>query len=697
MITCDFLVEIGTDELPPKILKQLGIDFSIYIGNVFQYNNIHCKIIQWFAAPRHLAVTAKISVMKKDILVKSDYQDCHCFYKPNHISNYTINNTDNCESIVNNNHNQIYQNNSLIKNCLYSEHFKLLLLKIVNDALAKLIHYKMMRWGEVKTPFIRPVNTVIILLNSCLITGRLFDIDINRISYGHRYIKNNKIVIKHAKDYPDLLKTKGHIIVDYDMRKKTIQIAIQKQASKLGGVIDLKNDSFLIEEITALTEWPVILFGKFNKRFLSLPSEVILHIMREHQRYFPVYNVTNGILLPYFIFVVNTITQNYQQIIAGHENVLKTRFKDSEFFLKNDSQYRLEDYIPKLNSILFHRQLGSLHDKVCRIATLSGWMAAQLGMDITQTKRASYLCKCDLMTNMVLEFPKLQGVIGMYYARRDQESEIVSIALKEHYQPKYITDPIPIQLISCIISIADKIDTISGIIGIKEIPTSSRDPFALKRAASGIINIIIQKKLLIDLTQLIYKSVELHKFNLNQFDIIINTIQNFINKCLFSFYCSQGYRSDIVNSIFNMNYNNIIDCSSRIHATHNFCIFKKKEYLQLYLLYKRIVNILKKQNLSYSNTKIHSSLFKKSEEKVLFIQIMDLNKRIKLLFTSQLYDTALLAISDISGAIIDFLNNVTVLDKNQDIRINRLLLLKSTKLLILKVIDFSIIHPQKLN
>lgn len=684
-----FLIEIGTDELPPKILKKLGIDFSNYIKSEFINKKIYFNKIKWFASPRHLAVTAKIlGIQQKKFFYKNNHNNC-CNSNYNALNNKVKIK----DSLINTNKDTKSCSDNLLKNnCIqHNKNFKNLLLKLVNNALEKLIHYKMMKWSNVPIPFVRPVHTVTMLLDSCLITGRFFEINIDRIIQGHRFIKNNKIIINHAKDYPHCLSKKGYVIADYNIRKQTIKIAIQKQASKLGGVVDIKDDNFL-EEITASIEWPIILFGRFNKQFLSLPAEVIIHIMKEHQQYFPVYNIIDGMLLPCFIFVTNTITDDYNKIIVGHENILKARFIDVEFFFKKDSQYRLEEYIPKLNSILFHRKLGSLRDKTFRVSELSGWIAKQIDVDFLQAERAGYLCKCDLMTDMVLEFPKLQGIIGMYYSRRDGEINEVAIAQKEHYEPQCAKDPIPTGKISCIVSIADKIDTISGIFGIKELPTSSRDPFALKRSAVGILNIIIQKKMSLNLINLINKSVKLYGSIFSNTDYIRDEIHKFMFKRLFLCYCLQGYRSDIITSVLNIKNDNIISYSAHIQAIHDFCTFRVKEYTQLRAIYKRISNILKNHDISCNSEAIQTSLLNLIEEKNLFTQILDVNKKIESLFIKKRYDLALLEISKLSLSVDNFLNKIIVMDNNSKVKINRLTLINMTKSLILKVINFSVLQ-----
>lgn len=683
-----FLLAIGTDELPPKILKKLGQDLLNHVILEFKKNNISILTAKWFASPRHLAVKIEILISTQDL---SSIQNDN--YNNNKSSNHKTNQINLYEKIDYHSKqlNISYKQNSTQNQNINEANFKNLLLTIINHSLVKLTNYKTMRWGTVYTPFIRPVHTITILLDSYLISGNFFKINVNRIIYGHRYIKNNKITLNHANDYPDIIEKKGYIIVDYNIRKNIIQTQIQKQASNLGGVINIQDETFL-EEITASIEWPIILSGKFDKRFLKLPLEVIQHIMQENQKYFPVYSITNGILLPCFIFIINTITDNYKKIINGHENIIKTRFTDAEFFLNNDNQYRLEEYIPKLNLISFHNKLGNIRDKVNRIQKLSEWIANQINEDSSQAKRAGYLCKCDLASDMVREFPNLQGIIGMHYARRDKELETVALAQKEHYQPKHVTDTIPTQHISCIVSIADKIDTISGIFSIEKFPTKNRDPFALKRSAVGIFNIIIQNKLSLNLTNLIHKSIKLYSPTLTDITSIKNNIHQFMYNRLHSFYLSKGYRSDIIKSILNNKLIDISDYASQIKTIENFRKSKKQEYIQLHVIYKRITNILKTQNILFNNKSIQQSLLKTSEEKQLYSQIIKSTQELKSLLKQKQYNNALTKIEALSHSTHKFLDNVIVIDNNQHIKTNRLILLNTLRNLIIKVINLSVLQ-----
>lgn len=688
-----FLVEVGTESLPSKILKRLGKDFFYQIVSEFKKSNFFCDKVKWFASSCRLAVKANITVRSDfntniECVNQSDTSDMYdkCIKNADTQINHIVNNM-NVKSIL---HTDNFQKIlAYDENIATHKNLKYLLCKIVNSALEKLNDYEMMRWSDIDIPFVRPVRTMTILLDTYLVPGCFFGIKTDRILYGNRCMEENKITLEHADHYPDILTKDGWVIADYDVRKNIICSEIEKEARKLGGIVDAQSVESLLEEVTSLVEWPVILSGQFNNKFLVLPCEVILHIMKYDQKYFPVYDVTGGVLLPYFIFVSNTISDNYEQIIAGHENVITPRLMDAEFFLMQDNKCRLEDYIPKLNAVLFHSRLGTLRDKSWRIEALSGWIAEKIGIDIEQTKRAGHLCKCDLMSNMVSEFPSTQGTIGMYYARRDGELEEIALAQKEHYQPRFSEDTLPTTHISCVISIADKIDTISGIFGVKELPKGNRDPFALKRSAVGILRILIYKKLPINLCDLIKKSVQLYGSQLIN-ATAINDIYDFMYNRLFSWYSLRGYKLDVIKSVLSIKSDSIVDIDDRIKAVTDFCRLQKEKNVKLNLIYKRISHMLLKHQISYDD--VQYFLLKKPEEISLAMEVISIEKRLQVLCAQHRYYDALIVVVTISNAVNAFFDNVMIMDENEEIRINRLTLLNKVKNLFLKVSDISLLN-----
>lgn len=672
-----FLVEIGTEELPYKTLKRLGCSFAKQINHALQKNGFYCIETQWFVSSCHLAVKSRLRINNIDN--SRCYVEKCSVYDDNAVCCVTDIREKKDEMLVLN----FKKGGSNINNTLCA---------VVRIALSKLADYTMMKWSDIDTPFVRPVHAITILLDTYLIQGDFFGICTDRILYGHKFMKNNKIVIHHADEYPEILFREGQVVVEYNKRREIICLKVQELAKKIGGITSIKDDD-LFDEVTALVEWPVILFGKFDKKFLCLPSEVVNHIMRYDQKYFSVYDPINGTLLPYFIFVVNVITNNYQKVIAGYENVIKPRLMDAEFFLNKDGQCRLESYMCQLDTVLFHSNLGTLRDKSIRIATLSVWIASQIGVDIQQAKRAGYLCKCDLMSSMVCEFPELQGIIGMYYALRDGESAEVALAQKEHYHPKFSTDVLPTTTLSCVVAIADKMDTISGIFGIKELPRGNRDPFALRRFAFGILRILIQKRLSLNLSTLIEESVKLYKRQLINVTVI-KDIHMFMYQRLYSWYCMRDIKVSVIKAVLSVDYFDIVNVDVRIQAVHKFYTCKQEEYWKLCLIYKRISNIMTNDQGFFVGD-FRKALLKLPEEIQLFDQVELLEEKIKILLNNKrntAYDEILELLMTLLEPIDNFFNYVVVIDKNSSIRKNRLILLKKIRNLFLKIMDVSFLY-----
>ena len=382
-----------------------------------------------------------------------------------------------------------------------------LLPNITESALKKIIIPKSMRWEITNQKFSRPIRNIVLLLDEKIIKGSIFNVTSNNLLYNHICAKEKKIKIKNAKQYPLILFQNNNIIANYEIRKQTVIKKINEIAQNINGFI--KNNNFLIEEVTALVESPVALLANFEKRFLKIPKKILRYIIEKQQKCFPVYNFKKDIL-PYFIFISNIHSKEPVKIIKGNQKVMDARLSDIEFFLKNDRKTKLEDYLISLKKVLFQNNLGSLYSKTLRLKRLIEWIAEYSCSNIQDSIRAAVLSKCDLMTNMVREFPELQGTIGMYYALKDQEKKDVATALKEQYLPSFSGDKLPETILGCSLSIADKIDTLSGMFCLGKIPSSDKDPFALRRLAIGIIRIIIIKNIPLDLKDLIKKSLILY-------------------------------------------------------------------------------------------------------------------------------------------------------------------------------------------
>ncbi|CQJ24409.1 glycyl-tRNA synthetase subunit beta [Yersinia enterocolitica] len=544
-----FLVEIGTEELPPKALRSLAESFAANFTAELNSANLPHGEVVWYAAPRRLAVkVANLSAAQADREVeKRGPAIAQAFDAEGKPSKAAEGWARGCGITVDQAERLVTDKGEWL---LYRAHVKgqsaqLLLAGMVNTALSKLPIPKLMRWGDKETQFVRPVHTVTMLLGSEVIPGTVLGIDSDRVIRGHRFMGESEFALDNADQYPQVLLERGKVIADYELRKAIIKRDAELAAQKIGGVADLSES--LLEEVASLVEWPVVLTAKFEEKFLAVPAEALVYTMKGDQKYFPVYD-TAGHLLPNFIFVTNIESKDPQQIISGNEKVVRPRLADAEFFFNTDRKKRLEDNLPRLETVLFQQQLGTLRDKTDRIQALAGWVAAQIGADVNHATRAGLLSKCDLMTNMVFEFTDTQGVMGMHYARHDGEAEDVAVALNEQYQPRFAGDDLPSNPVACALAIADKMDTLAGIFGIGQHPKGDKDPFALRRAALGVLRILVEKNLPLDLQTLTEEAVRLYGSKLTNTKVVDEVIEFMLGRFR-AWYQDEGHSVDTIQAV----------------------------------------------------------------------------------------------------------------------------------------------------
>lgn len=434
-----FLVEIGTEELPPKALRSLAESFAANFTAELDNAGLAHGTVQWFAAPRRLALkVANLAEAQPDREIeKRGPAIAQAFDAEGKPSKAAEGWARGCGITVDQAERLTTDKGEWL---LYRAHVKgesteALLPNMVATSLAKLPIPKLMRWGASDVHFVRPVHTVTLLLGDKVIPATILGIQSDRVIRGHRFMGEPEFTIDNADQYPEILRERGKVIADYEERKAKIKADAEEAARKIGGNADLSES--LLEEVASLVEWLIVLTAKFEEKFLAVPSEALVYTMKGDQKYFPVY-ANDGKLLPNFIFVANIESKDPQQIISGNEKVVRPRLADAEFFFNTDRKKRLEDNLPRLQTVLFQQQLGTLRDKTDRIQALAGWIAEQIGADVNHATRAGLLSKCDLMTNMVFEFTDTQGVMGMHYARHDGEAEDVAVALNEQYQPRFV-------------------------------------------------------------------------------------------------------------------------------------------------------------------------------------------------------------------------------------------------------------------
>ncbi|WP_033478094.1 glycine--tRNA ligase subunit beta, partial [Erwinia amylovora] len=565
------------------------------------------------------------------------------------------------------------------------ERTQALLPAMIANSLTKLPIPKLMRWGASEVQFVRPVHTVTLLLGDELIPANILGVDSARVIRGHRFMGEPAFTIDHADQYPQILLERGKVQADYAARKATIKADAEAAAAKIGGVADL-NDS-LLEEVTSLVEWPVVLTAKFEEKFLAVPAEALVYTMKGDQKYFPVYDKA-GKLLPNFIFVTNIESKDPQQIISGNEKVVRPRLADAEFFFNSDRKRRLEDNLPRLETVLFQKELGTLRAKTDRIQALSGWVAAQIGADVNHATRAGLLSKCDLMTNMVFEFTDTQGVMGMHYARHDGEAEDVAVALNEQYQPRFAGDVLPSNPVACALAIADKMDTLAGIFGIGQHPKGDKDPFALRRAALGVLRIIVEKNLPLDLQTLSEEAVRLYGNKLSNAKAVDEVIDFMLGRFR-AWYQEEGHSVDTLQAVLARRPTRPADFDARMKAVSHFRTLEQAASLAA--ANKRVSNILAKATEPL-NDSVQASLLKENEEIKLATYVTALSSKLQPFFAEGRYQEALIELAQLREAVDNFFDKVMVNAEEKEVRINRLTLLAKLRELFLQVADISLLQ-----
>ncbi|MDR0218113.1 MAG: glycine--tRNA ligase subunit beta [Enterobacteriaceae bacterium] len=684
-----FLVEIGTEELPPKALRSLAESFAANFETELNNANLGYGEVSWFAAPRRLALkVVNLAAAQADREVeKRGPAIAQAFDADGKPTKAAEGWARGCGITVDQAERTVTDKGEwlLYRAQVKGREAKELLAAMVNSALSKLPIPKLMRWGDKDTQFVRPVHTVTMLLGNEVIAGEILGIKSDRILRGHRFMGEAEFTIENADQYPVILQERGRVIADYATRKTLIKRDAEQAATQLGGVADLTDS--LLEEVTSLVEWPVVLTAKFEEKFLSVPAEALVYTMKGDQKYFPVYD-HSGKLMANFIFVTNIESSDPQQIISGNEKVVRPRLADAEFFFKTDRKQRLEDNLPRLETVLFQKQLGTLRDKTDRIQALAGWIAEKIGADVTHAARAGLLSKCDLMTNMVFEFTDTQGVMGMHYARHDGEAEDVALALNEQYQPRFSGDDLPSTGVSCAVAIADKMDTLAGIFGIGQHPKGDKDPFALRRAALGVLRIIVEKKLPLDLQTLTEEAVRLYGEKLTNESVVDDVVEFMLGRFR-AWYQEQGYSVDTIQAVLARRPTQPADFDARMKAVTHFRTLD--EAVSLAAANKRVSNILAKSDEQLNDT-VQASVLKAAEEIKLATHLVVLKEKLAPLFAEGHYQDALVELASLREVVDAFFDNVMVMDDDLQVRINRLTLLSELRDLFLRVADISLLQ-----
>lgn len=688
MTTQNFLVEIGTEELPPKALKTLATSFADNVEAELNQAGLTFDKIEWFAAPRRLAVKVlnlatqqpSKEIEKRGPAVSAAFD---AEGKPTKAAEgwargcgITV---DQAERIATDKGEWLVHRAKI-----EGQPTKNLLNDIVANALAKLPIPKPMRWADKTVQFIRPVHTVTMLLGDELIEGEILGVASARTIRGHRFLGEKEFEIQHADQYPQLLREKGSVVADFNERKAEILAKSQAKATSLGGMADIEES--LLEEVTSLVEYPNVLAAKFEERFLAVPAEALVYTMKGDQKYFPIYD-KDGKLLPHFIFVSNINPEDPTAIIEGNEKVVRPRLTDAEFFFKTDLKQKLVDRLPRLETVLFQQQLGTLKDKTDRIEQLAGEIAKQIGADEAKAKRAGLLSKCDLMTNMVFEFTDTQGVMGMHYARHDGEDEEVAVALNEQYMPRFAGDELPKSLVASAVALADKFDTLTGIFGIGQAPRGSADPFALRRAALGALRIIVEKNLPLDLEDLVKKSAALFGDKLTNQNVVADVVDFMLGRFR-AWYQDEGIAVDVIQAVLARRPTRPADFDARVRAVSHFRTLDSAEALAA--ANKRVSNILAKADAAIGEINLTACV--EPAEKALAEAVLVLRTEVQPLIAQGDYTAVLDKLANLRAPVDSFFDNVMVNAEDPTLRQNRLAILNTLQGLFLQVADISVLQ-----
>ncbi|MBD1565799.1 glycine--tRNA ligase subunit beta [Vibrio sp. S12_S33] len=684
----EFLIELGTEELPPKQLRTLAEAFAANFEAELKTADLAHDGIKWFATPRRLALkVTNLAQGQADKVVEKRGPAISVAFDADG------NPTKAAQGWARGNGITVEQAERLkteqgewllFKQEVKGQQAKAIVVELAAKALANLPIAKPMRWGDKETQFIRPVKTLTILMGDELIEGEILGVASARTIRGHRFMGEAEFTIDDASQYPAILEERGKVIADYDARKATIIAGAQQAAQQVGGAADLEDD--LVEEVTSLVEWPVVLTAKFEEKFLKVPSEALVYTMKGDQKYFPVYDANKN-LLPNFIFVSNIESKEPRHVIEGNEKVVRPRLADAEFFFNTDLKSKLVDRLPQLETAIFQKQLGTIKDKTDRITELAGYIAEQIGADVEKSKRAGLLAKCDLMTSMVFEFTDTQGVMGMHYARHDGEAEEVAIALNEQYMPRFAGDDLPTNGVSSAVAMADKLDTIVGIFGIGQAPKGS-DPFALRRASLGVLRIIVEYGYNLDLVDLVAKAKSLFGDRLTN-DSVEQDVIEFMLGRFRAWYQDEGFSVDIIQAVLARHPTKPADFDKRVKAVSHFRELEAAEALAA--ANKRVGNILAKFDGQLA-TEINLTLLQENAEKALAEEVEVMSEALEPAFATGDYQQALSKLAALREPVDAFFDNVMVMADDEALKQNRLTLLNNLRNLFLQIADISLLQ-----
>ena len=689
MRTENCLVELGTEELPPKALKSLGEAFATQFEAALTQADLSFDSVSWFAAPRRLAVyVSGLAEGQADKVVEKRGPAVSAAFDADG------NPTKAAQGWARGNGIDVADAERLVTDkgewLLHKAHVPgqsvaELLEGLINQAVSKLPIPKPMRWGNYNTQFIRPVHTLCVLYGSEVVNVSVLGLTSGRVVQGHRFHGEGRFELDHADNYASALEQQ-YVLADFEARKDKVRQQLEDAAQSLSLKPDYNED--LLEEIASLVEWPVVLQAGFDEAFLAVPKEALIYTMKDDQKYVPLLD-SDGALSNTFLFVTNIESRDASQVISGNEKVIRPRLADAEFFFNSDKKTTLESRLESLETVLFQKQLGTLKEKSERISALSAFIASQIDANETQAARAGLLAKTDLMSNMVMEFPDVQGVMGKYYALNDGEDAPVAEALYEQYMPRFAGDALPSSGVSASVALADKLDTLVGIFGIGQLPKGDKDPFALRRAAIGVLRIVTELSLPLDLETLISKAIDVYGDKLTNAETQSQVV-DFVLGRFTALLQDQAIAIDVIQAVAARRPTKPADYLARVHAVDKFRALEEAEALAA--ANKRVANILAKQNVEVTDTvNIDESLLAEEAEKALYVELKAAQKEVDIAVPSQDYTRILTALATLRNVIDNFFDNVMVMADDEAVKNNRLALLSLLRQLFLTTADISIL------
>ena len=685
----NLLFELGTEELPPVALKKLSVALTREFVKGLDDAGLSYGEVTAYSTPRRLAVLvldcAKSQpdrdVERRGPALKAAYDDAGVPTKA--AEGFARS----CGTTVDQLQKLETEKGSWLVYSVHQagKHANELLPGIAETALNHLPIPKRMRWGASEAQFVRPVHWLVFLHGDQVVPCTLLDAEAGKQTYGHRFHHPQAITLYNPEDYADVLGSLGKVIAHFGDRRSQIKQQVKETAEALGGFADLDED--LLDEVTALNEWPVPIHGTFDEAFLEVPPEALVATMKGHQKYFPVFD-RNKRLMSHFITIANLESPQPELIREGNERVIRPRLADAKFFWEQDGKHRLFDQIQKLDQVVFQKQLGSMFEKSVRVAALAAHIAADIGGEPAMARRAGELSRCDLMTDMVGEFPEMQGIMGRYQAKRDGEPDELAQAMDEFYMPRFSGDRLPQTRTGIAISLSEKIDTLVGIFGIGQKPTGDKDPFALRRAALGALRILREHALPLNLRSLL-EEAERHLGGKVTQANNVDGVYHFMIERLKGIYTDAGIGYDLFEAVAAVQPDSIADFEHRVRAVSDFR--KLPESAALAAANKRIGNIIRKADRPIPGA-ADPELFEMDAERELYELINRLSKQIKPLMAEADYGATLQALAGLRSAVDRFFDDVMVMAEDPSVRSNRLALLNALSRQFLQVADLSMLQ-----